>query len=343
MTLFVYGEFGPMAMENSMIPVWQSSLKTENVHLIERIPLPKKHQLLERICRKITPQHSFAIRKHNEHIVDQVAHNLTPQSALIVFKGMEIFPKTLNTIKKLGVKLFCYNPDHPFVYSGTGSGSNFMSESLQLYDLYFTYHNGAKQQLSEMSVKSCIIPFGYESMAMEQPYVSADDEILRGCFIGNPNPERVKFFQQINGKLPIELYGSRWDKHFKPSNLLKIHGPVHDKAYWEILSRYRFQFNLMARHNPDTHNMRTFSAPASGAIMLAPRNKDHEIYFTDRKEVYLFDNVDESIELGHKLLGLTYDEAMEIRQGARRRCFESGYSYSNRATEILLKITEEVS
>lgn len=343
MTLFIYGEFGPMAMENSIIPVWENLLGQENIHQIERISLPENFQIIERVCRKIAPQYSLQIKKHNEYIIEQIASNLKSKSGLIVFKGMEIFPETLKTIKSLGVKLFCFNPDHPFVYSGSGSGSKFMTESLKLYDLYFTYHHQAQKQLTDLSVKNHLIPFGYESMAIQQPFVKQEDEILRGSFIGNPNPERVEFFKEVEGKLQIDLYGSGWTTYFKASRALQIHGPVHDNVHWETMSRYRFQFNLMARHNPNAHNMRTFSAPASGAIMLAPRNRDHEFYFTDKKEVYLFHDVEQSLELGHHLLDLSFDEAMQIRQAARRRCVESGYSYTHRAKEMLLIMSEELS
>ena len=101
------------------------------------------------------------------------------------------------------------------------------------------------------------------------------------------------------------------------------------------MARYRFQLNVMAKHNRDAHNMRTFAAPAAGSIMVAPRNSDHERFFEGGKEVMLYNDADHCIEQCQAALRMTFHEALGIRKAARQRSFSSGYAYAERAQCML--------
>jgi hypothetical protein len=66
---------------------------------------------------------------------------------VLVFKGMEIQPKTLQWIKSKGIKVVNYNPDSPFIFSGRGSGNKNVTNSLSLFDCYITYDKTINEQL----------------------------------------------------------------------------------------------------------------------------------------------------------------------------------------------------
>lgn len=343
MKLFVYGEFGPMAMEQSFLPTLQNAPEVEEVIPIERLDLPREQQIFERGLRRFWPALSIEIKEHNAHVLNLIESIHTGASALLVFKGMELFPSTLKRIKERGVALFCYNPDHPFVYSGSGSGSKFMAQSIGLFDRYFTYHKEAQKMLSEQGNVSVLIPFGYEKMAMAESFVNAEDEVLRGCFIGNANSLRVKLFEQLSGHVPFDLYGNGWSRYLSRFTDVQVHSPVVEAEHWAAMARYRFQFNAMALHNVTSHNMRSFAAPASGAIMLAPRNADHERFFKDGEEVMLFDDAQDCIRIAKELLELPYHEALQIRKAAKDRSINSGYAYTARAEELLRCMLDAVN
>jgi hypothetical protein len=341
MKLFVYGEFGPMALEKSLVRHWKDAPGVQELILLERLPLPDRLSI-DRIIRRFAPAQSSRIRAHNDEVLRLFRSRSGGHAALLVFKGMELLPETLRSMKTMGVHLFCYNPDHPFVYSGRGSGSEFMKGSIDLYDGYFTYHREAQTMLEECGVPSALVPFGYEDDAMTEPFVYENQEVLRGCFIGNPNPLRVRFLKQLEGRIPIDLFGNNWAQHFGKSPNIQVHGAVHDNAHWKTMAKYRFQLNMMAEHNPNAHNMRTFSAPAAGAILVAPRSSDHVRFFEDGKEALLYDSVDDCIQRCDALLRMTFQMALEIRIAARKRSLDSGYSYTERARvmlEYMLKST----
>jgi len=341
MKLFVYGEFGPMALEKSFVRHWKEARDLDALILVERLSLPARFSI-DRIVRRMAPALSAKVRAHNQEVLRLLRSTSSEPSALLVFKGMELFPETLKSAKALGVHLFCYNPDHPFVYSGRGSGSQFMKDSVGLYAGYFTYHRDALAMLEEYGVPSAWVPFGYEEEAMAEPFVQEEEEIHRGCFIGNPNPMRVRFFKALEGRVPLDLYGNGWAKHFGHSPHIHVHGPVHDDEHWKTMARYRFQLNVMAEHNPHAHNMRTFSAPAAGAILVAPRNSDHRDFFEADEEIVLYNHADDCIRRCEALLGMTYEEALGIRRAARQRSLDSGYAYAERARELLEHLLKSV-
>ena len=67
----------------------------------------------------------------------QVITEFEPQ-VIFIFKGMEIFPESLQWAKQRGIKLVNYNPDNPFLFTGKGSGNKNVTDSIPLYDLHLT-------------------------------------------------------------------------------------------------------------------------------------------------------------------------------------------------------------
>jgi hypothetical protein len=114
-----------------------------------------------------------------------------------------------------------------------------------------------------------LLPFGFELSDKLFKECSEQDEVMKLCFLGNPDKERVQFIEQLANSLPIGVYGNDWNKHTIHSNITCF-GPVYRDGFWKTLYRYRVQLNLMRPHNPASHNMRSFEIPAVGGIGLYP-------------------------------------------------------------------------
>jgi len=54
--------------------------------------------------------------------------------------------------------------------------------------------------------------------------------------------------------------------------------------------------------------MRSFDIPGVGGIMLAPRTADHQLYFEDGKEVFLFKDIGECVKSIQELLSMHKDK-----------------------------------
>lgn len=260
-----------------------------------------------------------------------------------IFKGMEISPDSLRWASSRGIKLVNFNPDNPFIFSGEGSGNMNITNSISLYDYHFTYNLSVKRKFDELNLKSYFLPFGFELSDGTFERIAEEDEILSTCFVGNPDKARVSALLQLaESGVKIDLYGHLW-KNFISHPKIRLFPAVFGDEFWKILRKYRVQINLMRPHNHDSHNMRTFELPAIGGIMVAPKTSEHQLFFKDKSEAFFFSSLDECVEIVKSLLNLSLDEANSVRNNARNRSINSGYSYSCRSQFVLEILKSSVS
>lgn len=253
---------------------------------------------------------------------------------ILVFKGMEIQPKTLQWIKSKGIQVVNYNPDSPFVFSGRGSGNKNVTKSINLFDCYLTYDKTIKEELDKRSIKSAIIPFGFDSNGFNYNDIEEKDEVLKLCFLGNADKFRIEFLEQLARKgVKIDVYGENWSAVSLHENISKF-GPQYGAEFWQTLQKYALQLNLLRPHNLHSHNMRSFDVPGAGGIMLAPRTTDHQTYFRESSEVFLFSDINEAIRQVQFIMQLSFSVRQKIRQEARLNALEN-HTYSHRTLQLV--------
>jgi len=252
-----------------------------------------------------------------------------------IFKGMEIYPESLEWARSKGIRLVNYNGDSPFIFSGKGSGNENVSNSIGLYDLFLTYNREDKKQMEARKIRSEILPFGFDLAKDLFEECEQMEEINRVCFLGNPDEDRSKFITQLaKMNVTIDVFGNGWKKYVNHSNI-RMCLPVYGDDFWRTLRQYRVQLNLMRPHNLSSHNMRTFEAAGIGAIQLAPATKDHQLYFKENEEIFLFNDVKSCADKIRKIKDLSIEKANTIRRNSRQRSLEDGYSYERRSAQAL--------
>jgi spore maturation protein CgeB len=259
---------------------------------------------------------------------------------VFVFKGMEVLPETLINLKQAGIKLVNYNPDNPFIFSGYGSGNKNVSDSLMLYDLHLTYNLEILEKLKSMQLNSEFFPFAFEEGIDLAPELIEADEVLKPCFLGNPDKSRVEFLNQLADRgVKLDVYGNDWAKHSIHPNIT-AYPPVYGDEMIMVLRKYRVQLNLMRIHNLNSHNMRSLEIPGHSGIQLAPRTVEHEMLFDEGKEISLYNDVDDCVSQINKLQSISFDESLEIRKMAQNTA-KSKHTYKQRsaiANEIFEKL-----
>jgi spore maturation protein CgeB len=277
---------------------------------------------------------SSVYAKINRLLIDRIL-KFEPE-IVFIFKGMEIFPQTLDWIRKQGIKTVNYNPDNPFIFSGKGSGNKNVSKSILFYDLHLTYNRSVQLQLeATTNGKVGYLPFGYDVNDEFYDRIGSESEAIDACFVGNPDIARARVIKELASEgLRIHVFGFGWRKFVNDAKIL-IHEAVLAEELFFTLRRYRVQLNLLRPHNLDSHNMRTFEVPAVGGIMVAPSNDEHKAFFEHGKEVLLFENISQCASVIKEVLHMPSHEAAEIRNAARQRCVGSGYSYKERARQSL--------
>ncbi|NOG58412.1 MAG: glycosyltransferase family 1 protein [Bacteroidetes bacterium] len=258
--------------------------------------------------------------------------------AILVFKGMEIKPSTLKRLKVKGVKLFNYNPDHPFEFFGRGSGNKFVKDGIKFYDHHFSYSKEiVKDLLEKYKVSASWLPFAYEQS--KEPSMLKDIKAV--CFIGNPDSERARIIKVLlEAQIPVHVYGNNWPSFLNPNSLLECYKAIYHEEFIEKAQAYRIQLNTFRPHNANSHNMRTFEMSALGCIVLAPSSQEHHVFFKHRKHVFLYQNEKEMIQLAKDIIDLNEQEALQLKWNAFHRCIDSGNHYQDRA-ELMASVIKK--
>jgi len=275
----------------------------------------------------------------NERFLQQV-EEFKPD-IIWIFKGMEILPASLKTVKEKGICLVNYNPDSPFVFSGTGSGNENITASIRFYDLFLTYNYEDKLRMErEHHIRSAILPFGFNLDENIYKIAINEAEKQKLCFLGNPDRQRAFFLESLaDAGLVMDVFGNGWGR-FVNHNNITVNKPVYENDFWITLRRYRIQLNLMRPHNPSSHNMRSFEAAGVGAIQLAPDTHDHHTYFEPGEEIFLYHDLESCFKAAKSILSLSPDDALAIRNSTRSRSLKDEYTYKSRAVMALNLIKE---
>jgi hypothetical protein len=253
-----------------------------------------------------------------------------------IFKGMEIYASTLKELGRNFI-LVNYNPDHPFIISGPGSGNKNVTGSVGLYQLHFSYNSILRKQIEEQyKIKTAFLPFGYELSGVEYAKAQQVQEIHKICFIGNPGKSRVDtigFLAKYG--FPVDVYGHGWNSTaLNGMKGVDIYDAVYGMEFWRKIRQYRVQLNIYRKHNIDSHNMRSFEIPAIGGIQLAPYSAEMAGFFEEGKEIFFFRNEADLLKQAKKLMSADAHEIAEYRQAARDRSVNSSYSYRDRAVTV---------
>lgn len=286
--------------------------------------------LVGKLLLKICP--SFVYHFSNQILLKDVKR-INPQ-VLIIFKGMEIFPKTLKKIKEKKIFLINYNLDHPFKYFTKASGNTNVKNSIPLYDVLLTYSHQIKKEMNQTypNANVEVLPFGYHTYVDGLKTPSTD--IKKICFVGSADHSRASIIQfLIENNFQVDVFGEGWHKYLKSSTSLAVFPSVFHDKYWKTLGSYRVQLNLLRPHNSQSHNMRSFEIPAIGGIMLSMRTSEQMQFFEEKKEAFYFTDQQELINQLNFILNLPRLEADKIRQQARTKAAQ--HSYYHRSKNLL--------
>ena len=251
-----------------------------------------------------------------------------------VWKGMEIFPKTLVDLKKTGAKVVNYNADHPFDFFSKGSGNKNVKNGLRYYDYHLSYSRQILKRITkELKIPNSWLPFGYNFA--QAPITS---KLIKSvCFIGNPDAQRKLYIEKlIKSGIRVEVFGRDWGKYLsKDEVFLKINGQVYPEDFVNVAQAYAVQLNIFRPHNIGSHNMRTFEMPALGCVTLAPYSEEHIELFVEDEEMYFYRDIDEMITKSREILSMQEDKLNEIRFRAYQKSINFSYSYKNRADDVI--------
>jgi spore maturation protein CgeB len=301
--------------------------------------LYKELSLLDKIKIRIN---DFSVYKELNSSLYEFCLKVKPK-CLWVFKGVEIFPETLYSIRKLGILIVNFNPDHPFERNYLSSGSSLILDSIKLYDLHFTYNLKIKDRLwRDYSISAKWLPFGYDHIYDFNFFGNSYSEIEKICFIGNADKDRVKTIRfLLKNNFEIDVYGNYWEKIERHKNLRKFE-PVYGEEFYKLIRLYKIQLNILRTQNYDSHNMRTFEIPSIGGVQLTQHSQEQLMFYKDGEEIFTYNDEPTLIKKINYLFDISKNEVDELRLLAYKRTMNSNYSYLDRAQLVKSAISELV-
>lgn len=335
LSVLIYGSFAKGALEHQFLLNFKK-LDIE-VYNFDSSAFIYKNTIIYKLSRRITPRLYYNFI--NIELL-KVLNEIKPK-VLLVFKGMELFPETLKEIKERKILLCNYNPDHPFIYYSSGSGNSYVKDSINIYDIYFSFSKEITAKLKKIyNIYSYWIPFGYSDSY--NPSIQSNSDII---FIGAWDLER-ELFLEYSSIANLKIYGPPiWAKKIRSKDLkVKLQNiEPYENEYNSLTNRALASINLLRPQNltEKSHNMRTFEIPGYGGLQITNRTEEHLELFEENKEIILFDSKDEFKE---KVLEINNNkiDILKLKKNARLRCQRSNYSYFYRVTEIYNIITRHI-
>jgi spore maturation protein CgeB len=235
-------------------------------------------------------------------------------------------------IRSKNVLLANFNPDHPYVRTMKSHGGKRVADLVNFYDVYFTYSIDLHNYLKTRRPNVYFLPFAFESISKPCEIVTEAEEIVKVCFVGNPDQPRAELVQRLaNSGVCIDVYGKKWDSLVGANSNIVVKGEALLGDLFSILGQYRVQLNIFREHNIGSHNMRSFEIMAAYGIQLTPFSKELEVLFENETEIIFYKSYDELFLKIEELLALDYRDARLIRERVKKKIELGSFSYLDRA------------
>ncbi|MEA1914884.1 MAG: glycosyltransferase, partial [Campylobacterota bacterium] len=158
-------------------------------------------------------------------------------------------------------------------------------------------------------------------------------------FIGSYTQQREEILIKLESA-DLELYGLKWNKlHRRPQNWRISTNMVDYKKLIDIYNSTVSSINISQIQNVSNGvNMRIFETVACGSCLITDNLKDLELCFEPNKEVLVYNDTDELLELIQKV---NNDKkfASSIVHNAQQRIQNSKYTYKDR-TQYMIENTQ---
>jgi spore maturation protein CgeB len=297
-----------------------------------------RRRSLRAVLRAVSPR---LIDEYNEQILD-LADVFKPD-ILLSFKGRNVRPQTLVTLRQRGAALYNYYPDT----SAFAHGS-LLPKALPLYDCLFLTKRFLERDLrSRFNLRETVfLPHGYDPEVHRRWDLDPRDVHQYGHDVGliaTYTAAKELLMEELvtrTPKLDLQIWGNQWGERCRSPQLNKFiqRAPLNGTSYAKALRAFRISLGVMSgvvhgASRGDETTTRTYEIPACGGFMLHERTDEVLELFEEGKEMACFGSVEELADKIDYYLAHP-EERQAIAAAGHARCVPA-YSYDNRMAEII--------
>ena len=228
----------------------------------------------------------------NEQLLIKV--NKFKPDILLISKGLDIYPETLFSIKKLGIYIINWNPDDFF--NMLNSNKNLIN-SIPIYDKVYSsrphlFEEYYKRGFNELEyLEWYYLPWFHKynsSIEEKKDFIT---------FIGTYSKNREQLIRMINKEHKIVIWGDGWEKSkiHKMSNVECNYSNLNQEDFPLVINQSRINLNILTKENRDLTNLKIFEISACGGILLTNDNNQSKSILGSNAFYYDNENINSVI------------------------------------------------
>lgn len=307
------------------------------VDRLDYFPIRWESRPLKVLRRLIAP---LSARDYNRAILRHTANPAI--EFVLVCKGSNVFPSTLQAFRARGIPLYCFYPDVSFFDHGRE-----IWHCLPLYDSIFTtksFHlTDARVRARAKSM--LLVSHGYDCdvhRALQLPQRLRDYYGCHVSFVGAWSPKKERVMATLLHRRPdlrTHLWGPSWWRAGATVRALWMGRAIRGDELALQYASAKINLGILSEAGTGTPSgdqvtTRTWHIPACGGFLLHEETPELGHYFKLGVEVATFGSEEQLVaQVDHFLRH--EQERQAVAAAGHARCVQSGYSYDAVAGAIL--------
>jgi hypothetical protein len=249
---------------------------------------------------------------------------------ILLSTGVSPIPApTLQTLRKMGVKLANFSTDDPW---SPGQFASWFMGALPSYDHVFTPRQANFEPLKSLNgPRIHLLPFAYAPDLHFPAHEVESPETTDVLFYGNVDPDRSPQLEAlVSSGLRLTLYAaSRLTPLLYPS----FQGYADPATMRRAVAQSPVSLVIGRKSNRDTHAMRSYEVPAMRGCILAEDSLDHRRLYGDA--AHYFNDIPSLIQNAKNLIQSTPFTRHTLRDAVLKKIVSEPNTYGDRLDTIL--------
>ncbi len=304
------------------------------VVLLDAGTLTLSEKLVLRPLAKLRGRHRFEKTRLNQRVWNAV-REFQPDLFFSIF-GFDLFPETLASIRKDGVRTACWWLNDPIQFErGLSIAPG--------YDHFFSNCESSTGRYREAGVNADYLPHaGF--ISEHRPFSWNGNERSQWeseiCFVGDWGPMRQGLLSMLSKKFDLRIWGP-WHKHLSRKDRLwgrVTNGYFTTEDMVRAMSATKIALNIHSwfGYYEFGLNPRTFETPACGALQVCDWKRGLASHFCEGEELVTYRTGD---ELEGRIRELLQDAPRRERiAAAGHKRVLSEHTYEHRMLKMLQKV-----